>query len=253
MKKVIAKSAIAALSVMAFNVTASEFGEIGTYREVISPVEKNAMIEVTLTATTADDAKVYLPAYDGGSIASYQVLSGGNLVSGPQEANVHGRDVWVYQFDKPNADISLSQTLSVNKVYKAKKAKLKYSHPAGVKRVSYEFINSSPATINQYSGVLTVPKGKELYGVVTPEWSKKKKTFDISELNGQKVVQVDRKKLSAADSVKFKIRTYAPSAAIERTLWALVIFLSGALLWKRRGILSELNDSPTATKKTATN
>ncbi len=253
MRKVIVTSVISALSVMVFNATASEFGEIDSYREIIKPVENNALIEVTLTAITADNGMLYLPAYESGNIASYQVLNGGNLVDGPQEANVHGRDVWVYQFEKANMDVTLSQILNVSKVYKTKKAKLKYSHPAGVERISYEFVNTSPATINKYSGTLTVPKGKELYGVVTPEWSKKKKTFDISELNEQKVVQVDRKNLFAADSVKFKIRTYAPSVAIERTLWALVIFLSGALLWKRRGILSELDSSTKTAKQAATN
>ncbi len=164
----------------------------------------------------------------------------------PEMTNIHGRDVIAYQFSDSKSQVTLEQTLFVEDVYKTKKAKIKYSKPGGVKKITYEFTNTAPVTIANYSGQFSVPNKTELYGVVEPERSKKKKTFDIRKESGSKIVEIKRKKVASGDEVVFKIRTYTPSPVIKWTLWALVIFLSVAMLWKRRDILSKLDpESPT--------
>ncbi|MCW8331042.1 hypothetical protein MD588_19800 [Photobacterium sp. SDRW27] len=254
MKKFISYIGLGVLSAVATNVNASEFGKIDYYHELIQPVEKNGVIEVTVEATTNAEGMLYLPAYDEASVTSVAAIRGTLLSDTAQLVSVHGREVFAYQFEKGNNDVSMMQMVQVADLYKEKKAKLKYSHPGGVKRISYEFVNTAPVTIGKYSGSLSIPQGKELYGVVKPEWSKKKKTFDIHEEAGWKVVEVSKKNLKANDSVEFRVRTYQPSAAIKWTLWAVVLLLSGALLWKRRGVLSDLQSSDKSdTPKPATN
>jgi hypothetical protein len=235
-KKIIALTALTAVSLTA---TGSEFGEISSYRELIKPADKNATIEINVKGVTNDQGILLLPVYEDSVVTSVKVNKGNLTDTSARLISVHGRDVWAYQFKNANQDVSLTHTVSVKGVYKEKKAKLKYSHPDGIKRVSYEFINTTPTKIAKYSGALTVPEGKELFGVVIPKWSKKKKTFEIYQEQNLKVVEVKKKKLSPGKSVEFRIRTYQPSVVAERTLWGIVLLLSGVMLWRRRAILKD--------------
>ncbi|MGF1762030.1 hypothetical protein [Aliivibrio kagoshimensis] len=230
---------------------AEDFGKIESYHENIRPIESDGQIEVIVNAVTNSQGQIFLPAYEDGKVLSAVATKGILNSSTAKVEKIHGRDVLVYQFKNANAAVLLNQTLNVTKLYKEKKAKLKYSHPGGVKRVSYEFINSSPVAIGKYVGSLGVPQGKELYGVVLPEWSKKKKTFFIGEQDGYKTVDVVKKKLKPGSEVEFRIRTYQPAAAIKWTMWTLVILLSGALLWKRRDVLNDLDSASNAQKSVA--
>jgi len=247
MKKTIKYLSAGSLILVAASIQATELGEILHYSENIQPVDRDGEINVTVTGVTNDQGLLYLPSYEDSSVSAYSALSG-KLAKGPKVTSVHGREVLAYQFSEPNSEVRLQQTLFVEDVYKTKKAKIKYSQPGGVKRISYAFMNTSPVTIETYSGQLSVPQKTELYGVVTPERSKKKKTYEIKRDGDWKVVEVNRKQVSPGDDVKFKIRTYSPSSAIKWTLWSLVVFLSGALLWKRRDVLMNLDAKPTAEK-----
>jgi len=250
MKTVFKYLSTTSLVCLAVSVQASELGAIHNYSEVIQPLEKNGVINVTVSGVTNDKGMLYLPSYEDSSITEFSAIEG-QLKTQPQIANVYGRDVLAYQFATPNSEVQLQQTLLVEDVYKTKKAKIKYSQPGGVKRISYKFTNTSPVTIAKYTGLLSVPKNTELYGVVTPEWSKKKKTYEIRREGDWKVVEVVRKQIAPSKGVKFKVRTYSPSPMIKWTLWTMVIFLSGALLWKRRDVITTLDEKPTSVKATA--
>lgn len=221
---------------------AESFGNIEQYHEVIYPSGTDGKIITDVIAMPNNEGWVYLPAYKKGSLTNYEVL-GGTLLEKPIKQAIHGREAILYRFEADGRPVALTQTFNVEKVYKEKKAKLKYSHPGGVTRVSYTFVNTSPSTIEKFSTQLSVPKGTELYGVVTPKWSKKKKTFEIGENDGWKEVTVERSDLSAGDEVELKVRLYRPSPVIKWVLWSIVILLSAALLWKRRDVLSENNES----------
>lgn len=250
MKNTIKYLSASSLFFVAMYTQASELGEINNYNEVIQPVDKNAEFNILVSGVTSDQGFLYLPSYEDSTIDNYSVLKG-QLSEKPMLTEIYGRDVLAYQFVTPNSQVEIKQTLLVEDVYKTKKAKIKYSKPAGVKKVSYEFTNTSPVTIKNYSGQLSVPQKTELYAVVTPEWSKKKKTFEIKQNGDWKVVEVKRKKVNSGSSVAYKIRTYSPSPVIKVVLWSLVILLSTALLWKRRGILSSLDDKSSAKKAIA--
>lgn len=250
MKKTMKYLSAGSLILAAVSIQASELGEIHNYSEIIQPVEQDGRISITVSGVTNEQGLLYLPSYQDSSVSTYSSLSG-KLEQGPEVTSIHGRKVLAYQFSEPNSEVTLQQTLFVEDVYKTKKAKIKYSQPGGVKRISYKFINTSPVTITKYSGQLSVPEKTELYGVVAPEWSKKKKTFEIKRDGDWKVVEVKRKKVSPGDDVTFKIRTYSPSPMIKWTLWSLVVFLSGALLWKRRDVLINLDAKPATEKATA--
>lgn len=250
MKKVIKFLSTTSLVCMAVSVQASELGMIDSYREVIKPLEKSGVIDVMVSGVTNDEGMLFLPSYKDSSISQFSAVKG-KLQAQPKITSVYGRDVLAYQFSLPNSEVKLQQTLLVEDVYKTKKAKIKYSQPGGVKRISYEFTNTSPVSIGQYTGLLSVPNDTELYGVVAPEWSKKKKTFEIKRDGDWKVVEVIRKKIAPGAGVKFKIRTYSPSPVIKWTLWSLVIFLSGALLWKRRDVITNLDEKSASVNATA--
>ncbi len=222
--------------VLSPTLAAKEFGDIQQYHENIQPSGSEGIINTSVTATTNAEGVVYLPAYEKGELANYEVLSG-TLIGMPERVDIHGREAYRYRFASSDNLVTLQQTFQVKKLYKEKKAKLKYSHPAGVTRVSYTFTNTSPSTIDDFSTQLSVPKGTELYGVVTPEWSKKKKTFTISKLDDWKVVTVNRSALTAGQDVETKVRLYRPAPNIKWVLWTFVILISGALLWKRRDVL----------------
>mgnify|MGYP001329869574 FL=1 len=250
MKKTMKYLSVSSLILAAVTIQASELGEIHNYNEIIQPAERDGIIDVTVSGVTNDQGILYLPNYEDSSLSAYSALNG-KLEQDPEVMSVHGREVLAYQFSKPNNEVLLQQTLLVKDVYKTKKAKIKYSQPGGVKRISYEFINTSPVMIAKYSGQFSVPKKTELYGVITPEWSKKKKTFEIKRDGDWKIVEVKRKKVSPGDDVTFKIRTYAPSLVIKWVLWSMVLLLSAALLWKRRDVVMGLSEETSAEKATA--
>ncbi|RXJ72765.1 hypothetical protein CS022_14125 [Veronia nyctiphanis] len=217
---------------------AESFENITEYHEIIRPSGSGAEITASVTAIPNIDGQVYLPTYKKGELASYEVLKG-TLLEGPIQFSIHGREALLYRFKRDGSPVTVKQSFEVQKVYREKKAKLKYSHPGGVTRVSYTFVNTSPSTIETFSTQFSMPKDAELYGVVTPKWSKKKKTFSIGEHEGWKEVTVSRSSLVAGDEVKLKVRLYRPSPMIKWVLWSIVILLSCALLWKRRDVLSE--------------
>ena len=136
-----------------------------------------------------------LPTYDDASVLSINVIKGHLINKDAELLNVHGRNVWVYQFEKANNNVELMHTVKAINIYKKENAKIKDSHPAGIKRISYEFINTAPVKIAKYHGSLSVPSDSELFGVVLPKWSKKKKTFELGEEGGLKVVMVSKNKL----------------------------------------------------------
>lgn len=253
MKKAINYLSTTSLLCMAVSVQANEFGSIRSYSEVIQPSERNGSIEITVSGLTNDKGMLFLPSYEDSSITRFSALKG-QLQTQPKTTSVYGRDVLVYQFSTPNSEVQLKQTLYVEDVYKTQKAKIKDSQPGGVERISYKFTNTSPVSISKYTGLLSVPHNTELYGVVTPEWSKKEKSFEIKREGNWKVIEVVRNKVAPGNGVEFKIRTYSPSPVIKWTLWSLVIFLSGILLWKRRDVITNQDGKPEAeTVKAATN
>ncbi len=237
------KNIILILSLLLFvgNLSAGSMGSIKKYSEYITPLEKNGIIQAVAEGKTNKDGYLYLPLAKKATLLEVKAIKG-ELLSKAEIKKVYGQKVVVLQFLDKDAAVIVNEKFSVKKLYKGKKAKQKYSHPGNVKNVTYKFKNTAPVKIDKYFLTLAVPKGVELYNVVYPKISKKKKTFIISAKDGYTVVSVKKKKIKQAGEFKVSLNYYAQPYNVKMVVWLFAIFIGGFMLYTRRATLFGKNE-----------
>ncbi len=221
-------------SVMGFS---ENMGNIIKYSEQIVPKSgSDAVIYVSVEGKTNESGILYLPYYNKCE------LTGLNIVKGSLENNtgivktVYGKKCMEYKFTDGNTSVSVEQEYFLKGLYKGKKAKMKNSHPGGVVTVSYSFTNNTPVSVDKYSMAFSLPKGTEIYGVLSPA---KSKYYNISVKDGYKTVFVNNKKINSGDKYKVSVNIYKQSAMLKIVIWISVLLISVFMLYKRKDILKK--------------
>jgi len=220
-------------------VFSEDMGQVITYSEQIMPKENDdAVLYITVEGVTNEKGSLYVPLYKNADPLSLDIVKGSLNADTGKETSVYGKKCIEYIFNEKNAPVTIKQQYLLKDFYKGKTAKIKDSHPGGISTISYKFNNNIPVGIGSYSVSLSIPKGVELYEVLSPA---KSKDYTISMKEGIKTVSVENKKIGSAGSYTVSVNIYRQPVTVKIVIWITAIALSIFLLYKRKDIIKVEN------------
>lgn len=206
--------------------TAKDNGKILTYKEFIRPEGKNAVINVKIEAITDSEGYVYIP-----KLKNYNISFDTSEKPEKNKISVGNITYETFKFDAKKEKVAMNIIYNKEDFYEGSKSKQKDSRPDGIKMYKYKFKNSSPVVIDNYSVLISIPKGIELYNMVKPKSSE---NYKIDITDGYKSVEVVEEGLKPGDKVEVGVNIYVPDSRLKYIVFAICIFISALFLYKRR-------------------
>jgi hypothetical protein len=219
------------LLVFSIPVFAQNYNEIISYSEKVLPDGDDALISASVTATSNDSNEVYVPLNKKAKLIRYTITPP-SVSADPEQIRINGKNVYKFVMSEKQDKYQIELQYKLPGVYKGKKAKMKGSHPGGVKTVTYKFVNNLPVTMKSYQVHLYIPEKKELYHVLTPA-----KKYKINADNTGKYVSYAVSKIGGYGNITVSANVYSQSAKVKIVIWIAIILLSVFLLMKRVDVI----------------
>ena len=211
---------------MAAILAAKDNAKILNYKEIIRPNGNDAVVDVRIEALADSEGYVYIPKFK-----NYEIVF--DTVEKPKMEKITiGNMVYeIFKLGQNEEKVNINITYTKADFYKGLKSKQSDSRPDGIKMYKYKFSNNSPVVIENYSVVVKIPEGIELYNMVKP---KSAEDYKIDIVDGYKSVEVKEEVLKPGDKVEVGVNIYIPDSRLKYIVFAICAFISALFLYKRR-------------------